>query len=185
MILGTTGVTLAILLGFTALAVDIANGYVARSILQHAVDDGAVTAQRWSAQVDDPGADPGAVEAQAVAAALDSARRDIAAQGLAGVTAVEAAVAGPRLRIAARASIRTWFLRPFGITTLAPSASSDTALWTALPGGAPVVPAAPGPAPAVALPEAPGGSGAAGQSGDVAGTGDLSGSAGGEIAEGP
>ena len=184
MILGAIGVTLVILLGFTALAVDIANGYVARSILQHAVDDGAVTAQRWSAQVDDPGVDPGAVRAQAVAAALDTARRDIAAQGLAGVTAVEAAVAGPRLRIAARASIRTWFLRPFGITTLAPSASSDTGLWTAV-SPAPVFPPALGPVPTVALPETPGRSGAAAQPGDVAGTGDLAGQSGGSIAEGP
>ncbi|HKX17351.1 MAG TPA: pilus assembly protein TadG-related protein, partial [bacterium] len=137
MTLGMVAVVLTTLLGFTGLAVDVANGYVARAILQHAVDDGALTAQRWSAQVDDPGADPSTVQNQAVAAALETARRDIEAQGLAGATAVEAAVTGSHLRIAARASIRTWFLRPLGVATLAPSASADTVLWTAAPSAGP------------------------------------------------
>lgn len=162
MIIAALGVTLAALLGFTALAVDVANGYVVRGILQHAVDDAALTARRWSAQVDDPGVDPGAVRAQAVAAAIAVARRDVRAHGLGDVTAVDATVAGSRLRIAARASIRTWFLQALGIATWLPSASSDVVLWT---------PAAPaghaGSAPGVTLPESPGGAGGA-QQGDAA-----------------
>ena len=174
MTLGVVAVVLTTLLGFAALAVDVANGYVARAILQHAVDDGALTAQRWSAQVDDPGADPNAVQNQAVAAALETARRDIAAQGMAGATAVEAAVAGSHLRIAARASIRTWFLRSFGVATLAPAAAADTVLWTA-PSAGPSAGGAgehPGEAPA-------------GHSGDFPGAADVSGGSGGDIMEGP
>lgn len=194
------GVALAALLGFAGLAVDVANGYVVREILQHAVDDGALTAQRWSTQVDDPGVNPSIALTQAVASALDTARRDIQAHGLSGGAVLDAAVAGSRLRITARASVRTWFLRPFGITTLAPSASSDVALWmpAATPGGppgtAPVFPSAAGPAPAATLPEAQGNAGGA-QAGDAApgpGPSDgLSGGsdgpavAGGNITEGP
>jgi Flp pilus assembly protein TadG len=185
------GVTLAVLLGFAALAVDVANGYVVRGILQHAVDDAAVTAQRWSAQVDDVGVDPGTVQAQAVAAAIAVAQRDVQAHGLGGVTAVDAAVAGSRLRIAARASVRTWFLQALGITTWLPSASSEVALWTPAspPGTA-------GPIPAATLPEGPAGTGGA-QQGDAApGPGSSNGSSGaasdspapsggGDIMEGP
>lgn len=202
MTLSVVAVMLTTLLGFTALAVDVANGYVARAILQHAVDDGALTAQRWSTQADDPGADPSAVQTQAVAAALETARRDIDAQGLAGAAAVEAVVAGSRLRIAARASIRTWFLRPFGVATLAPSASADTVLWTAVSsaspsargaaagGPAPALPPAIRPAPAVILPEAPGGAQpgdapAGPPSGEFPGAADAPGPPGGDIAEGP
>ena len=209
MIIATLGAALVVLLGFTALAVDVANGYVVRGILQHAVDDAALTAQRWSAQVDDPGVDPGTVQAQAVAAALDTVHRDIQAHGLAGVSAVNAAVAGSRLRIAARASIHTWFLRALGIGSWLPSASSDAALWTPVspagtsssasavpPAGAataPVFPALSGPAPVVTLPEgpaAPGGGQAdaapgPGPSDGSSGTGgDSPAPSGGDIAEG-
>jgi putative Flp pilus-assembly TadE/G-like protein len=177
-ILAILGAILVALLGFTALAVDVANGYVVRGILQHAVDDAALTAQRWSAQVDDPGVDPAAVQAQAMSAALDTARRDIQAQGLASVTVVDAAVAGSRLRIAARASIRTWFLGALGIASWLPSASSDVALWTAAAPGtpssgavapsaspAPTFPPVAGPVPIVILPERPAGPGSGGQPG--------------------
>ena len=176
MTLGVVAVVLATLLGFAALAVDVANGYVARAILQHAVDDGALTAQRWSAQVDDPGADPSAVQNQAVAEALETARRDIEAQGLAGATAVEAAVAGSHLRIAARATIRTWFLRPLGIATLAPSASADTVLRMAIPSSGP---------PAGEAAEHRGEAPAGPRSGDFPGADGPPGGAGGDIMEGP
>ncbi|HEV2282797.1 MAG TPA: hypothetical protein VGX75_10485 [bacterium] len=190
MIIAALGVTLAAFLGFTALAVDVANGYVARGILQHAVDDAALTARRWSAQVDDPGVDPGAVRSQAVAAAIAVARRDVQAHGLGDVTALDATVAGSRLRIAARASIRTWFLQALGIATWLPSASSDVTLWT---------PAAPaghaGPAPSVTLPESPGGAGGAQQGeaapepapsdGSSGAPPDSPASGGGDIMEGP
>lgn len=147
MILAALGVMLVTLLGFAALAVDVANGYAAQGMLQHAVDDAARTAQRWSAQVDDPGADPAAVQAQAVAAAIATAQRDLAAQGL-GNAVVQADFADPQLHIAARASVGTWFLRALGITSWSPSASSDVALWT------PVSPAAvtPAPGPAASSP---------------------------------
>lgn len=176
MTLGVLAVVLTTLLGFAALAVDVANGYVARAILQHAVDDGAITAQRWSAQVDDPGADPSAVQNRAVAAGLETARRDIEAQGLAGATAVEAAVAGSHLRIVARASIRTWFLRPFGAATLAPSASADTVLWMAASSAAP---------PAGGAAEHRGEAAAGPRSGDFPGAVDPPGGSGGDIMEGP
>jgi hypothetical protein len=207
MILAALGTVLLVLLGFVATAVDVANGYVVRGILQHAVDDAARTAQRWSAQVDDPGADAGAVEAQAIAAAVDTVHRDVDAHGLSAVTVVHTGIAGSRLRIAARATIPTWFLRIFGITTWLPSASSDVVLWTALPpaaafpfptppratGPAPVFPTSTGPLPGVTLPEGPGsaGTGALGDatpgpaprdgSGVVGGS---SGPTGGDIAEG-
>lgn len=208
MMLAMLGASLAALLGFTALAVDVANAYVVRGILEHAVDDAARTAQRWSAQVDDPGADPGAVQAQAAAAAIDTARRDIQAHGIAGVTVVESALAGSRLRIAARASIRPWFLPIAGVTSWLPSASADVALWTpASPAAAswsaapppgvttPMFPPASGPAPALTLPEGPAASGGGVQPGDAApGPGPSSGSTGapgdspavpgGEIVEG-
>lgn len=157
MTLAALGVSLTVLLGFAALAVDVANGYVVRGILQHAVDDATITAQRWSAQVDDPGVDSAAVLAAAVSAAVAAARRDVQAHGLATVTAVDAAVAGSRLRVGARASVRTWFLRAFGVESLTPSASSDVVLWTAASGAAspPAVPG-PGVAPAPTFPTAAG-----------------------------
>lgn len=208
MMLVALGTALVVLLGFAAAAVDVANGYVVRGILQHAVDDAARTAQRWSAQVDDPGADAGAVEAQAVAAAVDTAYRDVDAQGLSGVTVVHSGLLGSRLRIAARATVRTWFLRIFGITTWLPSASSEVALWTrpapaaaspfpAPPGAAvpaPVFPSSTNPLPTVTLRDGPGSAGIGGlgdatpgpapgdgSSGPSAGS---SGPTGGDIAEG-
>jgi Flp pilus assembly protein TadG len=211
MMLAALGATLAALLGFTALAVDVANAYVVREILQNAVDDGARTAQRWSAQVDDPGVDPAAVQAQAVAAAVGAAQRDIQAHGLARVTVVDTALAGSRLRIAARASVPTWFLRALGITRWRPAASSEIALWTAASSAAasspgapapavttPTFPSASGPIPVLTLPELPegeAGSGGGVQQSDAApgpdagdgspGTpGDSTGPAGGDIAEG-
>lgn len=148
MILAALGVMLVTLLGFAALAVDVANGYAAQGMLQHAVDDAARTAQRWSAQVDDPGADPAAVQAQAVAAAIATAQRDLAAQGL-GNAVVQADFADPQLHIAARASVGTWFLRALGITSWSPSASSDVALWTPVsPAAVTPAPSSPGTAPA-------------------------------------
>ncbi|HEV2439488.1 MAG TPA: pilus assembly protein TadG-related protein [bacterium] len=207
MMIATFGAILVVLLGFAALAVDVANAYVVRGILQHAVDDAARTAQRWSAQVDDPGVDPGAVQAQAVAAASSTARRDIEAHGLAGVTVVETALVGSRLRIAARASVRTWFLRVLGIASWLPSASSDAALWAAVPPasstaapsvavGTPAFPPVAGPLPSVTLPEGPaGGLNNGAQPRDTAAgpgpaggstSGDSSGPAGGgDIMEGP
>jgi len=208
MMIATLGATLVVLLGFAALAVDVANAYVVRGILQHAVDDAARTAQRWSAQVDDPGVDPGAVQAQAVAAASATAQRDIQAHGLAGVTVVETALAGSRLRIAARASVRTWFLRALGIASWLPSASSDVALWaavspaaasstppTSLAVTAPTFPPVAGSLPAVTLPEGPaGGLNTGAQPRDTAAgpgpaggstSGDSFGAAGGDIMEGP
>ena len=150
--LTTLGATLAVLLGFAALAVDVANAYVVRGILEHAVDDGARTAQRWSAQVDDPGMDSGAVQAQAVSAAIATAQRDLRAHGLAGAAVVGTAVAGSRLRIAARARVRTWFLRVLGIASWLPSASADVALWTAAP---PVTASPLAPPPSVPAPAFP------------------------------
>ncbi len=208
MMLTALGATLIVLLGFAALAVDVANAYVVRGILQHAVDDAARTAQRWSAQVDDPGADSGAVQAQAVSAALATARRDLRAHGLAGAAVVGTAVAGSRLRIAARARVRTWFLRVLGISSWLPSASSDVALWTAAAPltASPVVPPSPvavpafppvsGTAPALTLPEGSFGTSDRGvqradttpgpgpADGSTGTPGDSSAPAGGDISEG-
>lgn len=187
MIIAGLGAALVALLGFTALAVDVVNGYVVRGILQHAVDDGALTAQRWSAQVDDPGVDSGTMQTRAVAAAIAVAQRDIQAHGLGGVAAVNAAVAGSRLRILARASVGTWFLRALGIITWMPAASSDVALWTpASPAGSA------GPVPGVTLPEGPAGTGDAQQGDATPGPSDAASGAapdspapsGGDIAEG-
>lgn len=162
MIVAFLAASLIVLLGCAGLAVDVANGYVVRAILQNAADDGARTAQRWSTQVDDPGANPETVQAQAVAAALATARRDVRAHGLADATAVDAVVAGSRLRITARASVNTWFLRALGVTTWTPAAASEALLWTAarqtaLPAGAPpLAPPVPPvfPAPSTFLPGA-------------------------------
>lgn len=210
MMLAALGTALLVLAGFAAAAVDVANGYVAQGILQHAVDDAARTAQRWSAQVDDSGTDAGAVEARAIAKAVDTAHRDVDAHGLSAVTVVQTGLAGSRLRIAARAAIRTWFLRAFGIKTWFPSASSDVALWTTLPppavssfpspspvaAPAPLFPASTGAFPTVIIPEGVGsaGTGAQGDAtpgpassdGTSGGLGDSSGPmGGGDITEGP
>ena len=131
MILGMLGATLIVLFGFAALAVDVANGYVVRGMLQHAVDDGARTAQRWSTQVDDPGANPAAVQAQAAAEAIATAQRDLQAQGLGGTAIVNGALTGSTLRLEARAPVGTWFLRVFGLRSWSPAASSEAVLWTA------------------------------------------------------
>lgn len=142
MIVAFLGVSLILLLGCAGLAVDVANGYVVRGILQNAVDDAARTAQRWSTQVDDPGANPETVQVQAVAAALATARRDVRAHGLAAATVVDGVLAGSRLRITARAAVNTWFLRALGVTSWTPAAAAEVVLWTAarrsaLPAGAP------------------------------------------------
>jgi hypothetical protein len=149
--LAAAGAMLAVLLGCTGLAVDVAHGYVVRGMLQHAVDDGARTAQRWSTQVDDPGVDPAAVQRQAVAAALDTVRRDLTAEGLAGATVIDTRMAGPQLNIAARASIPTWFISVIGVTSWTPSASSTVALWMPEP----IAPAAPPPGAGMPAPAFP------------------------------
>jgi hypothetical protein len=202
MMLATLAALLVVLLGFTGLAVDVANGYAAREMLQHAVDDAARTAQRWSSQVDDPGVDPAAVQTQAVAAAVAIARRDVQAEGLAAATVVTTALAGSHLRIAAQASVSTWFLRALGISLWRPAASSDVILWTpasspALPtpsaSGAPAVPV---PLPQLTFPEGsersqaqgpePGGPGPGPGPDSNAGPGPGDpGPAGGDIVEGP
>ena len=211
MMLTTLAAMLVVLLGCAGLAVDVANAYVVRGILQYAVDDAARTAQRWSTQVDDPGADPAAVQAQAVAAGIAAARRDVQAHGLAAVTVVGTARNGPRVRIAARASVPTWFLRAFGVPSWVPSASADVVLWTQAPAVAagtpatsPAFPAAPGPPPTLSLPEGPSGGadhglqpadtgpGPAGGSpgpgpadGSTGAPADAPGGGGGDIMEGP
>jgi hypothetical protein len=150
------------------------------------------------------------MQAQAVTAALAVARSDIRAHGLADVTVVDTALAGSRLRIAARASIRTWFLRALGIESWLPTASSDAALWTAAPPAAatsstahpadavtaPIFPPASGALPALALPEGPAGGldtgvqradnapGSGPADGSPGLSGNSPGPAGGEITEG-
>lgn len=130
MILATLSAALMVLCGFAALGVDVANGYAVKNMLQYAVDDGARTAQRWSAQIADPGVNPAAVQAQAAAEAMSTAQRDLAAEGLAGTTVVDEVCSGSQLRITARAKVGTWFLRVLGIPSWNPAASAGTALWT-------------------------------------------------------
>lgn len=197
MILATLAALVVVLFGFAGLAVDVANGYAVRATLQHAVDDASRTAQRWSAQVDDPDADPAAVQTQAVAAAVAIARRDVEAGGLGAVSVVDTSLAGPHLRIAARASVPTWFLRALGISSWRPAASSDVILWTpvrspqfgspAAPGVGPSLPAPVGPSPQPTFPEGPqAGQGSGPQPGDVSpGLGSTGGPGGGPADTGP
>jgi hypothetical protein len=183
MMLAMLGALLAVLLGFAGLAVDAANGYTARQILQHAVDDAGRTAQRWSAQVNDPGVDAAAVQTQAVAAGVATARRDLQAAGLAAVTVIDTSLVGTHLRIAAQASVPTWFLRALGILLWRPAAASDVVLWAAAmpapgPGEGPAGTEAQGPQPGDTV-SGPGPADAAGPGPDAPGP------TGGDIVEGP
>jgi hypothetical protein len=140
-ILAGFSAALVVLCGFAALAVDVANGYVVRGMLQHAVDDGVLTAQRWSTQVDDPGTNPEALQGQAVAAAIATAQRDLQAQGLGGA-AVNGTLTGSAFRLEAQVPIAAWFLRIFGIASWSAAASSQAVLWAPASAAPLVVPGA-------------------------------------------
>ncbi len=127
-------VLMIIVMGFAGLAVDVRSGYVVRSILQHAVDDGALSALRWSMQVyDSPQADPDGVAWAAAQEALRIARQELHSQGVSGISRVEAALAAEHLTLTASASVPTYFATLFGVGHWVPRVRADTALWTPPP----------------------------------------------------
>ncbi len=81
-----------VIFGFAGLAVDVRNGYVVRSMLQHAVDDGALSALRWSAQVFDSLGAQDVFVGQAVQESLSVAQQELQSQGLSGISSVKASV---------------------------------------------------------------------------------------------
>lgn len=150
-VLPLTALLMLLLAGCAGLAVDVQNAYAVRGMLQHAVDDGALSARRWSAQVDDtPGGRAAGVAAEAVAEALRVVRQDLQSQGLADASGVDAVLAPGGLVLVARARVRTFFVTLFGIPYWLPEARAEAALWTPRAGsppptgpegGAPVPPA--------------------------------------------
>ncbi|HLJ61577.1 MAG TPA: pilus assembly protein TadG-related protein [bacterium] len=144
---------LPVLLSFTGAAVDVRNGYVVRSMLQHSLDDGVLSAQRWSAQTDDTsGAAPGGIEQGAIAEALVVARQELASEGLSRATVTTAMPSGGRLTMTAETPVPTFFLGALGIRSWTVVARADIALWSgrtiAPTAGAPIGSEVNGPAPA-------------------------------------
>jgi len=120
----------AMAIGFAGLVVDVRNGYVVRAVLQHAVDDGALSAQRWSAQASDtPGAGSADAIAGAVAEAMRVVEQELQSAGVAGISGTAAMVTGGRLTLISRAHVRTFFLPVFGIGSWLPQARADVSLW--------------------------------------------------------
>ncbi len=120
---------LIILIGCAGLAVDVRNGYVVRAALQHAVDDGAVSAQRWSAQATDaPGAGVSNVVSGAVAEGLRIVWHELRSRGIGGISVATAILAGGHLTLAAQARVPTFFLTPFGLRFWVPQARADVVL---------------------------------------------------------
>ncbi len=118
------------LLGCAGLAVDVRNGYVVRAMLQHAVDDGALSARRWGVQIDDgPGASPAAIASGAAVEAMQVVRRDLAAQGIEAISSPSVTLGAGRLLVAARARVPTFFLGLFGIPFWVPRAQAEAPLW--------------------------------------------------------
>lgn len=126
-------VLMAITVGFAGLAVDVRNGYIVRSILQHAVDDGALSALRWSMQVyDSPQADPDSVARAAAQEALRVAQQELLSQGVSGISRVQADLTAGHLTLTASASVPTYFTALFGVSRWFPRVRADAALWTPL-----------------------------------------------------
>jgi len=141
------------LLGFAGAAVDVRDGYVVRSMLQHSVDDGVLSAQRWSVQANDlSGESPGAIAQGAVDEALRVARGELASEGL-GAATVVATPSGASLAMTAEARVPTFFLGVFGLPAWTVAAQADAALWVGQANGLQAagasglgLPLAPGPA---------------------------------------
>lgn len=117
---------LIVLIGCAGLAVDVRNGYVVRAALQHAVDDGAVSAQRWSAQATDtPDARVSDVVSGAVAEGLRIAWQGLRSRGVGGISIATATLAGGHLTLSAQARVPTFFLSPFGLRFWVPRVRAD------------------------------------------------------------
>jgi len=126
-----TALLLPVVLGFAGAAVDVGNAYTVRSMLQHAVDDGALSAERWSTAVaDGSGASAPAVLQAAVSEALVVAHDELASVGLAAST-VTATPSGAGLALSAEARVPTFFLGVFGIPLWTVVARADAPWWTA------------------------------------------------------
>jgi len=122
---------LPVVLGFAGAAVDVGNAYAVRSMLQHAVDDGVLSAERWSAEIDDrSGASAAGVLQAAVSEALLVAQHELASEGLAAST-VTATPSGAGLALAAQARVPTFFVDLFGIPAWTVGARADAPWWTA------------------------------------------------------
>ena len=122
---------LPVVLGFAGAAVDVGNAYAVRSMLQHAVDDGALSAERWSTQAaDGAGVSAPAVLQAAASEALRVAQDELGSAGLAA-SIVTAAPSAAGLTLAAEARVPTFFLGLFGIPAWTVVARSDAPWWTA------------------------------------------------------
>lgn len=123
-------VLVAVAIGFAGLVVDVRNGYVVRAMLQRAVDDAALSAQRWSAQAGDT---PAGGAANAIAGAVAEAMRvvdqELRSENVAGISVTSATLTGGHLTLRSRARVRTFFLPLFGIGFWLPDVRADIALW--------------------------------------------------------
>jgi hypothetical protein len=104
-------VLLPAVIGFAGLAVDVRNGYAVHTVLQHAVDDGALTALRWGDQVDSgvPGPSP-----KVIAEALRVVRDDLEAQGIPSFN-VDTTLTEGAFTVRATSRVPTYFLPLFGL----------------------------------------------------------------------
>jgi hypothetical protein len=130
-VLPLLALVMVVLLGCAGLAVDVRNGYVVRAMLQHAVDDGAISAQRWSVQVQDtPGAGSEGIIQGAEAEALQVVEQELRSQGVLTISNATASVAGNSIVLAAQARVPTFFAALFGLRYWAPHVEADAPLWT-------------------------------------------------------
>jgi Flp pilus assembly protein TadG len=121
-----------VLIGCAGLVVDVRNGYVVHGMLQHAVDDGALSALRWSVQADDTpnGSAPSAVS-DAVAEAMRVVQQELASDGVGGMSTASATLTSGRLIVTAKASVPTFFLSVAGVRLWEIAAHANVKLETA------------------------------------------------------
>jgi Flp pilus assembly protein TadG len=117
-----------VILGSAGLTIDVRNGYVVRAMLQHAVDDGARSALRWSVQGEDTPGGVVAIAPEAVAEALRVAGTDLASAGIAAMSSATATLTGGHLVVAAHSRVPTFFLGLFGIPAWYPEARAGAVL---------------------------------------------------------
>jgi len=159
-VLPLVSILMMIMMGFAGLAVDVRNGYVVRSMLQHAVDDGALSALRWSTQIfDSPTRGFESVSREAVREAVRVAQQELHAHGVSEISRVTTTFADGHLTLEASARVPTYFTALFGIDHWIPRARSNTMLWApqqvAAPGGPPTVVPGPGVLQVFSLPPVP------------------------------
>lgn len=129
-VLPLIAITMIVLLGCAGLTADVRNGYMVRAMLQHAVDDGAISAQRWSVQAQDtPGAGAAGVVQGAAAEALRVVEQELRSQGVFGISSATVSLTGNTIVLTAEARVPTFFAALFGLRYWASRVQAAAALW--------------------------------------------------------